>query len=214
MPGPDATEIRSPDIDLAGRPRLDPFLLHLTRSIASVGPRHLARVEQAGILFVAGAARRDSRASVRPLTFGGHPPQRTSADGRWVKPRISIAGREIRYEICLRPRFFLAASPSGRVATLIHELLHLSPELDGTLDAHRRHQPGERDPLAAEVQDILQRWEAHTAPAAPERAWLSHRGELRLAAWLSRPPSRAPVGTTIRLDYDERDLFEAVVEQR
>lgn len=160
-------------------------------------------------MFVAGAARLRSKASIRPLTFGA---RQLSADGRYSKPLIHRRGIAMLYEICLRPAFFLRANGRDRLELLVHELLHVSHEFDGTLDRNRRHSrlpQNEFAELARPIADEVTR----SAPRSIE--FLSHRGEARLAAWLHRPPSLilegARASRTVR-EYDENDMYEAIVE--
>src|SRR5204862_91223 len=121
---------------------------------------------------------------IRPLTFGGDPPRDTSRDGRWAKPRITIAGRRMLYEICLRPRFFLALSRADRLITLAHELWHIGPAFDRTLSATRRHQ------AAAERGGAAERWQALALTHVLRRRL---RREPRAGALLRRLLARAQV---------------------
>lgn len=190
-----------PASDPEGRPHLEPILTTLVAELSASAPGSLGHVDPARLLFVAAAARREARASVRPLAV--HP----GADPRWVKPRIVVGGMEVAYEIALRPLFFLAADPALRLRTLVHELWHLSLRFDGTLEPSRRHRSGGR--FEGDVERIAARWQG--SPLT--RAWLEHRGEVRLRAWLRRPPSRIPSGVPLRTDYDQRDLYDAVLLQ-
>src|SRR5919197_2378593 len=83
----------------------------------------LSHIEPARILFVAGEARRASRATIRPLAGS----------------RVSLKGKRALYCVTLRPKFFRASTPEQRVETLVHELLHISAEFDGRLHPERRH---------------------------------------------------------------------------
>jgi hypothetical protein len=200
---------------MSSRPPLAPWLRATVQALCSASPE-LERVDPRLILFVAGSARRDARASVRPLTYGGAPPSRWSPDRRYRRPEIVIeedgALFEVRYEICLRPRFFLDATPTDRLDTLIHELLHLHPRFDGTLDPARSHRR-QRAPEAERIAEIRAAFEARVGPDAAARAWLSWEGELSVQAWLRRPPTRIPAGAPVRIRYDQRDLYPAIVNQ-
>jgi hypothetical protein len=197
-------------LDDRGRPILDPLLSALVSELAEIAPRALGHADPSRILFVFGAARREARASIRPLTFGFE--KRVSPDKRWRKPMIAIEGREMLYEICLRPRYFLESTPAIRLRTIVHELLHISPRFDGTLDPLRRHEKGSRD-FDDEVDAIATLWE-RSSEDRKTRAMIALLGEARLRAWTSRPPSRIPARLTMRAIYDARDLHEAVVIQR
>ena len=76
----------------------------------------LSHIRAARILFIAGEARRGSRATIRPLAGA----------------RISLKGRRALYCVTLRPKFFRASTPEQRVETLVHELLHISAAFDGS----------------------------------------------------------------------------------
>jgi hypothetical protein len=185
------------EMDDRGRPIFDALLSGLVRELARVCPE-LSNVEAERILFVAGAGRLMARASIRPL--GGRD-----------RPTITIGGASIRYEICLRPRFFLDTPFEERLTIIAHELWHASPAFDGTLAAERRHENAGADRIESEVRQIVDRFRASGSPAAD---FLRHRGELRMRAWLIRPPSRIQPATSLRKSYDERDLFLAIVESR
>lgn len=185
------------DRDERGRPIIDAPLTDLVRELARTVP-DLSRVDAERVLFVTGAGRLAARASIRP--FKG--PRR---------PSVTIGGVAIRYEICLRPRFFLDASPELKLAIVAHELWHASPAFDGTLAEERRHGNADPDWIEAEVAQMVDRFLASESDAAD---FLRHRGELRMRAWLHRPPSRIPPSSSLRSSYDERDLFLAIVESR
>jgi predicted metallopeptidase len=152
----------------------------------------LAHVRPARILFVAGEARRGSRATVKPL-------------GGKARPKVTLQGRRSLYCITLRPRFFRSSTPEERVATLLHELLHTSPAFDGTLSPERRHAtlPGAR--FSALVAPLLKRY----LPIADAQllASLSHDGEVLARQWLERPTGRSS-----QRAYTEADLFLGPVE--
>ncbi len=189
--------------DEAGRPVLDGPLQTLLEALAVAAPTPFEAFDATRILVVAGAARRGANASIRPLTYGGDPPSRVS--GRYLKPAITIAGVAMRYEICLRPKFFLALDADTRVRVLAHELWHIAPSFDGTLAPDRRHRAGAD---TTEVDAIVRAW--RTAGEVGFEA-VTHRGEVRLAAWTERPPSRLPKDAVMRDSYDEGDLHAAIV---
>src|SRR5438067_10425166 len=98
----------------------------LCRRIAADMARKLperSHIQVARILFVAGEARRTSRATIKPL----------------LGARVSLKGKRALYCITLRPKFFRASTPEQRVETLLHELLHISNEFYGRLHPDRRH---------------------------------------------------------------------------
>ncbi len=188
--------------DTEGRAYFEEVLHLAVDELVAANPE-LAHVHGSQILFVAGAARKEARASVRPLTYGA---SRTSEDGRWVKPLVVIDGVEMLYEICLRPRFFELDTTEARMRVLAHELWHVSATFDGTLDPGRRHR-GVIGDHEAEVEPLVEAWQSRASEVAE---LLVEEPEVRLQAWRSRPPSRVPSGAATR-DYDERDLYAAVV---
>lgn len=188
--------------DATGRPILDAPLRALLTALAE--GMAFEAFDASRVLIVAGAARRGANASIRPLTYGGDPPSRVS--GRWLKPAITIDGLAMRYEICLRPKFFLALSAEERVHVLAHELWHMAPSFDGTLAADRRHREGGD---GGAVEAIVEAWRA---AGARDLEVVSHVGEARISAWTDRPPSRIPRDAAMRDAYDARDLHLAIVE--
>src|SRR2546426_10027316 len=132
----------------------------------------LSHIQPARILFVAGEARRGSRATIKPL----------------AGTRVSLKGKRALYCITLRPKFFRASTPEQRVETLLHELLHISNEFDGRLHADRRHSllPGRkfRSLLRPLVRRYLAQADAELLSA------LAHHGDVVARQWLGRPPGR------------------------
>lgn len=183
----------------------DPAYAALIDRVAAALPEAFGHLDSRAILVVAGAARLEARASVRPMTFGGAPPRWVS--GAQQKPRVTRGGHPILYELCLRPRFYRRTDPHERLRVFLHELWHLSPRFDGTLDEGRRHRrAGPGDPAA--LTTFIDR----LSLADPDLEVLRWRGELLVPAWLSRPPSRAPVERVLR-PYGDEDLYSAIVAQ-
>ena len=151
----------------------------------------LAHVRPARILFVAGEARRGSRATVKPLGGKSH-------------PKVLLQRRRALYCITLRPKFFRSSTPEERVATLLHELLHISPRFDGTLSPERRHAelPGAR--FSQLIAPLLKRYLACADPLL--LAGMSHDGEVLARQWLERPTGKG------QRAYTEADLFFGPVE--
>ena len=148
----------------------------------------LAHIRASRILFVAGEARRGSRATIRPLRGKQH-------------PTVSVKGRRAMYCITLRPKFFRASTPEQRIATLLHELLHVSGRFDGTLDPDRRHSRLDTDAFEALLRPLLKRYLA--AGDASLIGGLAHHGEVVARQWLERPTGRS----SARRTYTEKDLF-------
>jgi hypothetical protein len=189
---------------------LRPLLRALVEAIvaADVG----VTVDPRTVLVVAGAARLDARASIRPLGFGGEPLASTSPDGTFERPRITIDGVAQRYEICLRPHFFRTLDARGRLGCVVHELWHLGARRDGTLDPTRSHRgaAGRWEPEVARLVDGL----AAQATFAPLIHALGSGSRVRVDAWLQRPPTRIPRTHGLRRAWDERDLFVDEVRWR
>lgn len=188
------------------RPGLDRALPDLVRCLVFAHPRDLGHIDPDALLFVAGAARREAAASIRPLFFPGG----TRREAGFVKPEVTVNGRVIRYELCLRPRFFRACNASQRLCILAHELWHIAPSFDGSLAPDRRHAACPAPIARAFVDRIVDA--VRTRTDGPFTT-LGYAGEVRMAAWLERPPSRIPEGSRYRSRYSEADLFPSIVEQ-
>jgi len=190
------------NLDAQQRPILDPLLHDFVIALREQRPQHFGHLDPRNLLFVAGSARREARASIRPF-----------AALRPVGPRrptVQVQGQRILYEICLRPLFFLDVTAPQRTRILAHELWHIDPLFDGRLAEERRHGRCPPDEFEAKLQDALGDFDP-----TDTALWsvLSSRGERRLAAWKRRPPSILPDTSTDRDEYDEGDLFSAVVVQ-
>jgi hypothetical protein len=179
------------------------LLQHLSRTMPE-----LSHIEPARIVVVAGEARRSSRGSIKPLTFA----RRRSKDGFGRhKPVVKMRGKRMLYSITLRPLFFLASTPAARIETVIHELYHISPEFDGTLDEARRHACAGKT-FNAHLRPLVKRY----LKICPEEIWkaFSYDGEVWVQQWLERPAAQClPSGKGRRL-YTEAHLFEGKVRMR
>jgi predicted metallopeptidase len=171
----------------AERPNATLLCRRVVADMANILPE-LSHVKAGRILFVAGEARRGSRATIRPLRGRG-------------RARVSLKGRRALYCVTLRPRFFRASTPEQRVATLLHELLHISPDFDGRLDPKRRHSLLPAKEFEALLKPLLKRYLAN-GDAALIGA-LAHHGEVLARQWLVRPAGRHSAGQT----YTEKHLF-------
>ena len=144
---------------------VDALLIHAcghVRAFHQLNPQQL--------LVVAGAARESSRATIRFL------------DEKSL-PRVMIDGVHKRFEITLRPLFFLDANGLGRLMTLFHELLHME-ENGEALSVARRH-AGHPKSLDAQVEKLARAY----ALKAPSKvlACLGHNGEVLMRQWRIRP---------------------------
>ena len=190
------------------RPDFTQAVSALIAHVAQVHPE-FAHLDPRRILVVAGEARRASRGTVKPLTFAGK--RRTDSMGR-KKPRVKIRGLHMLYSITLRPLFFRKSTPRQRVATVLHELFHISKHFDGTLDHQRRHEEA-GDGFEAEFAPVERRCWKRLPPelAAP----FAYDGEVRVLQWLEKPQSWLPgERASHRTLYTERHLFDGIVRLR
>lgn len=149
----------------------------------------VSHIQPGRILFVAGEARRGSRATIKPL----------------LGARVSLKGRRVLYCITLRPKFFRASTPEQRVETLLHELLHISAAFDGRLHQGRRHSalPGAK--FRSLLRPLVRRYLAEADPHL--LSGLGHHGEMIARQWLERPTGRSS-----RRRYTEKHLFLGPVQ--
>ncbi len=175
----------------------------LVRDVAARVPE-LEHVRASRVLVVAGEARRNSRATIRPA----HAATR-SHRGR---PIIRVKGRRILYVITLRPLWFLASTPEERIATILHELYHASNRFDGSLHRGRRHARLPRPRYNRKIRALLRRY-LLVAPAeilAP----FGHEGVVRARLWLERPGTSRAESDVSRKVYTEKQLFYGLVRMR
>lgn len=195
-----ATVRRRPDFTQAVRA--------LIEFVAKTAPE-FSHVDASRIVIVAGEARRASRGTVRPLCFTGG--RRTDSLGR-RKPVVKLHGVRCLYTITLRPLFFRRSTPRQRVATILHELFHISRGFDGTLDRQRRHEHA-GDGFEAAFRPIERRcWKALPKEI---RAAFAYDGEVRVKQWLERPQAWL-VGerASHRGLYTEKHLFDGIVRMK
>jgi predicted metallopeptidase len=187
---------------VAPRPNITLAVKRLIRDAARRLPE-LSHIRASRILVVAGDARRASRATIRPAHF--KETGRRARGGR-EKPLIAVKGRKILYVVTLRPLWFVDSSLAERVATILHELYHVSPRFDGTLHRARRHSRIPRASYDLRVRSLLRRY---LAVASEEiLAPFAHRGVARVRMWLERPAaSYRGEDYGGRRVYTERQLF-------
>lgn len=166
-------------------------------------------IDPSAVLVVAGEARRASRGTVKPLCFAKG--SRRDRLGR-RKPLVTFHGHRILYSITLRPLFFRKSTPRQRIATILHELFHIAPAFDGTLDHRRRHAlAGEG--FEAAFRPIERRYWKRVPPEV--LAGFSYDGEVRVLQWLEKPQSWLPTErASHRTHYDERHLFEGIIRMK
>lgn len=186
------------------RPNFNRSLRLLLKDVCKTLPE-FAHIRPSRILVVAGEARRASRGTVKPLTY---------ANGRSVdllgrrKPVVRIGGKRMLYSITLRPLFFRNSTARTRIGTVLHELYHIHPRFDGTLDDERRHAsagPG----FARQLRPLLRRYLKACSKDLLEQ--FAYDGEVRVLHWLERPSAQYLPGTKMRRVYTEEQLFEATV---
>ena len=173
----------------AGRPNATLLCRRIAADMTRKLPE-LSHIDVARILFVAGEARRTSRATIKPL----------------LGARVSLKGRRALYCITLRPKFFRASTPEQRVETVLHELLHVSAEFDGKLHAGRRHAALPGTKFRGLLRPLLRRYLG--AADGDLLAALGHHGEVVARQWLERPTGKS----SRRHPYTERDLFLGPVQ--
>ena len=168
-----------------------------------------SHLEPSRILVVAGEARRASHATVKPLAFSKG--NRIDTLGR-KKPLVKVEGKRMLYCITLRPLFFRRGTARERVATVLHELFHISTAFDGTLDSMRRHSTmGNRfhqkfRPLESQL------WNGLPADLV---APFAYDGEVRVLQWLERPSAWLPgERASARRTYTEAHLFTGVMRMK
>ena len=175
----------------------------LMRDLASRSPE-FAHLVPAKVLVVAGEARRASRGSVKPLAFA----RGKSKDASGArKPVVRVDGRRMLYCVTLRPLFFRDSRPEQRIETLLHELYHVSPAFDGTLDPARRHARLGRK-FSRSFRPLLRRYLRNCPPEV--LAPFAHHGPVRILAWVERPPATHARGHSRRL-YTEEQLYTVTV---
>jgi predicted metallopeptidase len=191
-------------------PNITLAVKRLVRDLAARVPE-LAHIKASRVLVVAGEARRNSRATIRPAHFGATRNRAAGGSGP-VKPLVRVKGRKIYYVITLRPLWFVASTPEQRLATIVHELYHVSVRFDGTLHRGRRHS---RLPLDV-YNDAVRRLVRHYLAAAPRDVIspFAHEGVVRARMWLERPGSFREDEYSGRRVYTEAQLFYGLVEMK
>lgn len=171
----------------------------LARDIAATLPE-LAHVDTDRVLFGVRSARSDSRhgqhACCVPLRCEGGARETFRGGRRWRLPVVRCGGVEMLYAVfVMLPRFHTAHEYPERLAVLIHELYHISPEFNGDLRrfAGRNYaHGGSREAYHREMRRLAARYQALRGTAAPD-------GFLRVpfAELLARPGG--VTATTLRL---------------
>jgi hypothetical protein len=190
----------------ARRPNFNHAVKALLKDIATTMDE-FKHVRPSRVLVVAGEARRASRGTVKPLTFAGG--KSRSKTGSRRKPIVRMKGKRMLYCITLRPLFFRSSTPQARIATLLHELFHISRKFDGTLSAARRHARLGKD-FARQLRPLVRRY----LKTCPPELWtpFAYNGEVKVQQWLERPgASYKSDDRAARKLYTEEQLFNGVV---
>jgi len=191
------------------RPNLTLAVKRLVRDVARRLPE-LSHVRASRVLVVAGEARRNSRATIRPAHFGTT--RRPHGGDGAVKPLVRVKGKKILYVITLRPLWFLGSSSLERVGTILHELYHASKRFDGTLHRGSRHT---RLPLRQYNRRIRRLLDQYVAQAPAELLEpFAHQGEVRVRMWLEGPGSFQGSEYAGRRLYTEQQLFYGLALMR
>ena len=187
---------------MALRPNMTLAVKRLIRDVARRVPE-LGHVRASRVLVVAGEARGTSRATIRPGNVG---PARGGVRRRFIRVR----GRRMLYVMTLRPLWFAASTPEERVATILHELYHVSTRFDGTLHPGRRHGKLPRSRYDRKVHGLLGRYLARAPDGVV--APFAREGEVKVRMWL-RLPRAAEGRRRATLDVDEH-LFHGFLPMR
>jgi hypothetical protein len=146
----------------------------------------LEGLDTADVVVVGLAAHGTGAASVREL--------------RGVASRVVLDGRRRHVELGLRPPFLLDADAPRRLATLVHELLHLDPARPGRLLDDNRHARRSHASLEREARAHARRLLDALDPSLV--LCLAHDGEVLLRQWRHRPAE-----TTSRRAFGDPDVF-------
>lgn len=182
---------------------------HLTETLPE-----LAHVDPERVLFTIARSRAEGRhgllARIAPLRFAGGVRELTRRRGAWREtyrmPTLSHDGREIHYLITVFVPRFLRLSFAEKLATVIHELYHISAACDGDIRrfpgrnfAHGSSRAGFDRIVARLAESYLKSLPATEVPAflrLQEEAW--QEGALRLTG-LRVPIPRAKLIARTRL---------------
>ena len=174
------------------RPSLDAALDRLLRSLCQRCTA-LHALDARRVLCVGASAWGGAAASVRGL-------------GDCARS-VTVGGVVKHWELALRPAFFLGGTPTARLATLAHELLHLDPQNPGLLLEERRHRNRTHAAHEAQAREVASQWLAHGDPSLLDP--LAHHGEVLLRHWRVRP-----ILETSQRRFTGRDLYHQPVIMR
>ncbi len=167
------------------RPSVSLAVRRLVRDLARRLPE-LAHVRASRILVVAGEARGLSRATIGPAPGALAAHGRRGAAGRGP----TLNGKPVLYVMTLRPLWFVASTPEERVATVIHELYHLSARFDGRLHAGRKHSALARHAYDRRIRRLFGRYLEQAGPDALSP--FAYRGTVRVRMFVRRSGAGGP----------------------
>lgn len=128
----------------AGRPGGFDFTWHMRRLCEDLVARlpELSHIDTRRVAIGFAQTRRSSPygqyATLRPLRFEGGNTETTRRGRRWAIQRlVDRQGLEILYILTFYLPRFLSLPPREKLATVIHELWHISPQFDGDLRRFR-----------------------------------------------------------------------------
>lgn len=147
-------------------------------------------LDTTSILPVAMSAHAAAAASVRSLSD--------------VAASVKVDGKARCWELALRPPFFLTGDPTRRLATLVHELLHLDPKVNGRLLPERRHRVRSHEAHEKQARTLTRQW--LQVGDLTLLGCLGHHGEILIRQW-----RRRPVPGTEKQRFTGRDLFVAPI---
>lgn len=133
------------------------------------------------------------------VTLGAH--ARVAASVRSLAGAHVTVGKRRRVELGLRPPFFLEGDAPRRLATIVHELLHLDPTKPGALLEERKHAVRSHAAHEKHARALAKAWLAHNDPLP--LLCLAHHGEVLMRTWRHRPVDNGR--------FTARDVMEAPV---
>lgn len=180
------TEFLLPD----PRPLLDGPLELLLQDLVRLTPT-LSPLPVREILVVAASAHGSAAASIRSL------------DG--CAADVVVDGYRRRWELALRPPFFLEGDATRRLGTLMHELLHLDTSRPGQLLECARHENRSHAAHEELAVELANGWlkRGDLSLLAP----LGHCGEVKIRQWKIRP-----IPATVERRFTDADLFYGTVQ--
>lgn len=180
------------DVPAQGRMSADhgfDFTLHMRELCADICGRlpdltHV-RMDRVAVRFcqVRKGVAHGLQASLTPLRFAGGAPTMSRNGRAWAIQRVvGPGGHEMLYLLSFYLPRYLNQSFVEKLATVFHELWHISPHFDG--DVRRlagrcyAHGPNERE-FHASMADLADRWLARNPPASLYRFLAYDFGQLR-----------------------------------